>query len=437
MHYHLDAVGGIAGDMFVAALLDLHPERAGTAVDAIRAAGLDDAVGLAHEAHDDGVLTGSRFIVRGPDAGSAGSAERGHEHAAATGAPHSHDHRDPTATPRASHAHAHHHAAHAHVTWAELRARLAGSALAAPVRARAIDIFTHLAVAEGRVHGRAVDEVSFHEVGAWDSIADIVAASALLETLGTASWSVGPLPLGSGRVRTAHGLLPVPAPATALLLEGFACYDDGFAGERVTPTGAAILRHLAPAPGLGAAPRALRRSGHGFGTRRFEGLPNVLRVLEFAPLASVPHGDTVTVIRFEIDDQRGEDLALGLERLRATDGVIDVTQQALTGKHGRLVAAIQVLARPETLAAVSDACFRETTTLGLRVSPTARLVLPREETVGADGTRVKLAHRPHRTTAKAELADLAGATDHAAREARRARAEAAALAAAGEARDDG
>ncbi len=392
MHLHLDAVGGIAGDMFAAALLDVRPDLAGETIAAIRAAGLGEDVALAHEPCNDGVLAGSRFAVSAPGADA----------------------------PAAQH--------HDHVHWSTLRRRLAGSALAPLVRERAIDIFAGLAAAEAAVHGKPVDSVSFHEVGAWDSIADIVAAAFLIEQLGAASWSIGAIPIGSGRVKTAHGLLPVPAPATVLLLEGYACFDDGFPGERVTPTGAAIVRHLAPTRGLGALPRRLLRSGHGFGTRRIEGLPNVLRVLEFAAADQArASADAVTVLRFEVDDQTAEDLALGLERLRAADGVIDVTQVAMVGKHGRQVAGIQVLARPEQVAGVAEACFHETTTLGLRLQPVERLTLARREAAVAGEVRVKLAERAAGATAKAELADLAAADGHAARQARRAAAEAAAL----------
>ena len=139
---------------------------------------------------------------------------------------------------------------------------------------RAIAIFAVLAEAEGRVHGIAPAEVSFHEVGAWDSIMDIVAAAALIEDIGAAGWSTTPVPLGSGRVRSAHGDLPVPTPATALLLEGLEVFDDGRPGERVTPTGAAILRHLMPGQGLPRRRLRLGRVGHGFGTKRFAGISN-------------------------------------------------------------------------------------------------------------------------------------------------------------------
>ena len=119
--------------------------------------------------------------------------------------------------------------------------RLEVARIAPAVRTRALAIFTLLAEAEGAVHGTDPAEVTFHEVGAWDSTVDIVAAAFLIEALDPARWSCGAIPLGSGRVRCAHGLLPLPAPAVVHLLRGLATHDDGIGGERVTPTGAAIL----------------------------------------------------------------------------------------------------------------------------------------------------------------------------------------------------
>jgi len=379
MHIHLDPVGGIAGDMFVAALIDTFPDLAEAALAVVRQAGLDESVTVAARPFDDGVLTGTRFHV----------SKEGGDRAEAHG--HHHDeHHD-----------------HAHTHWAALRAGLETSALPEGVKRHAIGIFTELAKAEAQVHGKPVDEVAFHEVGNWDSIADIVAAATLIEALSPASWSVGPLPIGRGRVRTAHGDLPVPAPATTLLLEGFAFHDDGRAGERVTPTGAAILRYLAPASGLGAAPRVLRCSGHGFGTQAFQGMSNVLRALAFEPGEGEADSDAVAVIGFEIDDQSGEELAVALDHLRAFPGVIDVTQSVALGKKGRMMASVQVLAKPDALDTVCDECFRQTTTLGLRTRIEARRILARRE-VQADARRVKLAARPGGTTAKAEMDDVAG-----------------------------
>jgi len=390
MHIHLDPVGGIAGDMFVGAVLDLHPEFAEPAMAAVRLAGLDDAVALAHIPFSDGILSGSRFDVVLPPA------------------EHTHEHR--------------------HVHWTSLRARLEQSPLAPTVLARTLDIFSLLAEAEARVHGKSIETVSFHEVGAWDSIADIVAAAYVIDALGTCSWSIGTIPLGSGRVDTDHGKLPVPAPATVLLLEGFACFDDGSPGERVTPTGAAIVRHLKPATGIGSAAKTLKHTGHGFGTRRFTGMSNVLRVLEFeSEDDSTLRRDQVSVIEFEIDDQTAEDLALGLERLRATDGVLDVVQMPVTGKQGRVFAGVRILLEPHALQTVIRRCFHETTTIGLRLSMSDRITLPRHEVTSAGGVRSKIAERPAGASVKAELRDLAGGDGHAAREALRRVAETEAL----------
>ena len=242
--FHLDPVGGIAGDMFAAALLDARPDLA----DGLRAAlaGLDlpDSVEIAIDPHRDSALSGARFKVTAPEDDG-----------------------------------------HGHVRLAEVRARLEAARIAPALRSRALAIFVLLAEAEGAVHGVDPAEVTFHEVGAWDATVDIVAAAYLIEALGPARWSVGPVPLGSGRVRCAHGLLPVPAPAVVHLLRGLVTHDDGIEGERVTPTGAAILKHLAPDPVPAREPETLADVGTGFGSRALPGLSNVLRVLEFAPVA--------------------------------------------------------------------------------------------------------------------------------------------------------
>ena len=390
-HLHLDPLGGLAGDMFVAAMLDAWPDLTEGAIGAVRAAGLPQSVAVAAHAHGDGVLRGTRFEVSAPD----------------------------------DHDEGHH---HEHTRFETLRARLKASDLGGGTLDRALDIFGHLARAEGAVHGVPISEVTFHEVGNWDSIADIVAAAHVIEQVDAAAWSAGSLPLGAGRVKTAHGLLPVPAPAVAELLKGFAFHDDGVGGERVTPTGAAILRHLAP--GARPAGGTLQRAGNGFGTRRLPGMSNILRVMAFETAAV--QGDVVAELRFEIDDQTPEDLAVGLERLREAPGVLDVLQWPAFGKKGRMVAQIQVLAEISALDAVSTACFTETTTLGLRRQIVQRAILPRqasEQGAGEDVVRVKAARRPGGiTTAKTEIDDVAGREGgHAARTRRREEAERSAL----------
>jgi pyridinium-3,5-bisthiocarboxylic acid mononucleotide nickel chelatase len=383
-HLHLDPVGGVAGDMFVACLLDAFPEHEGAAVAAAEQLAAVRCQSLAH--HD--VFAGLRFQVR-----------------AASPAGH-----------------------HDHVAWRDIRARLAASSLPEAARTHAIGIFELLAQAEGKVHGVEPEAVSFHEVGAADSVADIVAASWLIAALEPARWSVAPLPIGSGRVRTAHGPMPVPAPATALLLEGFSFLNDGIEGERVTPTGAALLRYLNCAPSLPATAGRLVRSGVGFGSKKFPGIANSLRVLVFESAADAvsPGHRELAVIEFEVDDQSAEDLAAGLDRLRQLAGVHDVLQMAAFGKKGRLITHVQILAQPDALGKVTEACFRETTTIGLRTQLVRGLVLPRRQTevaVGDHSLRVKLVERPDGMSGKAESDDALALESHAARARLRRQAE--------------
>lgn len=390
MELHLDLVGGLAGDMFIAALLDLFPEHEAGLQDSLARAGLPADVTARLAPHNDGVLAGKRFLVERP-----GGAGGGHDH----------------------------------VAWRRIHEGLEASDLDPAVRDHAVAIFRHLAEAEARVHGVAVETVSFHEVGAWDSIADIVGAAHLIAATGATRWTVGTVPLGSGRVRTAHGPLPVPAPATALLLQGFAVIDDGVGGERVTPTGAAILRHLCgdmvpQAP----QPRILGGTGIGFGTRILPGLSNCARVLRFDPAQEAPgfETDSVLVVECEIDDQSGEELALALDRLRSHPAVLDAVQAPVFGKKGRMMAHLRLLARPEARDEILRLCFAETTTIGLRHSVQARAVLPRrmvEVEAGGRTVRVKAVDRPGGLTAKAEADDVADLAGHKARRARRRAAE--------------
>jgi uncharacterized protein (TIGR00299 family) protein len=387
LEIHLDPLGGIAGDMFVAAMLHWRPDLEPGLGRTLALCPLLDSVETESPAHSDGVLTGRRFLVR-----------RGSE-----------DH--------------HHH----HVAWRGIREALKGSALDRATVGQAVAIFSHLAAAEARVHGAEPEDVEFHEVGAWDSIADIVAAAFLIGEIGAARWTVGPLPLGGGRVRTAHGLLPVPAPATAILLEGFETLDDGVGGERVTPTGAAILRHLCdPAVAPSRVPRRLVGSGYGFGTRKLPGVSNCVRVLAFETAAASVASERVAVLECEIDDQTGEDLAQAVERLRGQAGVLDVIQAPAFGKKGRVVTQLRVLAEPGARETALAAIFVETTTIGVRHALVERMALPRRgETVEIDGRAVrrKVVERPSGQTVKAEADDVADAGGHAAREALRRRAE--------------
>lgn len=374
MHIHLDLVGGIAGDMFLAAIVHAWPETEAPIIEAMRAAGLPEDWSAESVAAESAGITGRRFRISG-DAG-------------------------------------HHH--HATGSFRDIRERLLSASLAPAVARRAVSIFRLLAEAEAEIHGKSVDEVHFHEIADWDSVADIVGAATAIEHLGAAGWSVGAIPMGGGSVMTAHGALPVPAPATTLLLRGLEMTDDGIAGERVTPTGAAILAHLDVSQGTRRPTGRLLGCGHGLGTRKLEGRANMVRLLAFDAAAATPVGDwgrddQVGVICFEIDDQTPEDLAVGLERLRDADGVLDVVQYTVAGKKGRLAISLRVLCRVETIDAVIETCFLETTTIGLRYRVEQRVVLNREDIKVAGGALgAKRTARPDgRSTTKVDMDALA------------------------------
>ncbi|MFT4711959.1 MAG: hypothetical protein ACJAVI_003678 [Candidatus Azotimanducaceae bacterium] len=393
MHIHLDLVGGLSGNMFVGAMLDQLKISASTLLSQIELAGFADLVKLTVVDKNDGILTGTYFNVIADDD------------------------------------------AHHHRHYRDIKLRIEQSPLDNDTKRICLSIFHLLAVAEATVHGREVEEVVFHEVGAWDSIADIVTAAWLITQAKVTSSSASPIPLGGGRVQTAHGSLPVPAPATELLLQGFEFVDDGISGERITPTGAAILKYLNP----GSKPKTstLMGSGYGFGSKRFPGISNVVRILFFAdtsiiaqvpldqaslPQANVPKThrpnkttqpwltDDVVQLNFEVDDQTPEDLSVALEYIRQHHGVYDVTQALAYGKKGRIMIAVQVLIDPTTEASIINLCFEETTTLGVRKTNMARAILKRSESsisVEDKIYRVKTAKRPESTTSKVEMDDIA------------------------------
>ncbi len=405
---HLDLVGGLAGDMFVAAMVDALPALEAPVLAAVEALRPADSARPAFTTRDAAGLRARRFGL-------------------AT------DYRHATRRPAMLHGRD---AAHG-TSSATIRARIAGAPLPQATRDHALALLTLLAEAEAGVHGVAPDAVHFHELADWDSLMDLTAAGCIAAELAGAHWTASAPPLGSGQVQTAHGLLPVPTPATAALLTGYAWHDDGVGGERVTPTGAAILRHLVSPQRCGVA-RATGRLvgvGTGAGTRALPGLPNVTRALVFAtpapPDTEATEGDIVTVLEFDVDDMTGEEIALAAERLRAHAGVLDVSLAGRSGKKGRPVTEMRLLSAPAAATAVAHACFRETSTLGLRRREERRCVLRRTDVrlqLDERAVTVKLAQRPDgETSGKAAHDDTAEGASLAARRRMRERAVAAAL----------
>ncbi|KKM11579.1 hypothetical protein SY88_07710 [Clostridiales bacterium PH28_bin88] len=242
---------------------------------------------------------------------------------------------------------------------------LESSSLAPDVVQRSKAVFRRLAEAEGAVHGIPAEQVHFHEVGAVDAIVDVVGTVAGLASLGVEQVWVSPLPLASGWVQSAHGLLPLPAPATAHLLQGVPVYGTALRAELVTPTGAAIVSTLAD--GFGPLPAmTLGQVGYGAGKRSLAH-PNLLRVFtgEIIPPAGGMETDTVSVVETQIDDMNPE-LFGSLWEALFNSGALDVMMNSVQMKKGRPGTKVTVLCHPEKTLAVSQCLLRETTSTGVR-----------------------------------------------------------------------
>ncbi len=331
-HLHFDCPNGIAGDMTLAALLDLGVPEA-VVIDALQGLGVP------------GVTVTVERVSRG-----GLSALRVH---------------GPTEGPEEPHRH-----------WHDIRERLQAAALATPVRDLALAIFTRLAVAEARVHGVGVDHVHFHEVGGLDAFADIVGIAAAITHLAPASITASPLPLGDGTVQTQHGVLPVPAPATVALLEGVPVRPgpEG-AGELVTPTGAAVIRTLANHFGV-APPMQLQGQGFGAGSREIPGRPNVLRVLRGTRIEAPAETGAWVEGFANLDDMNPEIGPWVLERLLEA-GARDAWLEPVVMKKGRAGVKLGFLCLRADTDALCDVLLRESTTLGVRYHAVQRAELPR------------------------------------------------------------
>lgn len=275
----------------------------------------------------------------------------------------------------------------AHRHWSDIREMLATAAVPARVRSRAHDAFAALAEAEGRAHGIDPDRVHFHEVGAWDSIADVVGVCAALEDLGVATVSAGPVALGSGSVRAAHGLIPVPVPAVAELALGWRVRSGG-EGELATPTGMALVRSLSEQcedlPDL--VPEAV---GVGAGTRDVEDRPNVVRVV-LGTLGGAVDGSRVELLETNVDDLDPR-LWPGVLAELIQAGAADAWLTPILMKKGRPAHTLSVLCAPALAETMVELIFAQVPTLGVRRSVVTRAVRDRtSRTVLVDGVQVRI-----------------------------------------------
>lgn len=403
LHVHFDPVSGIAGDMTVAALVDAGVPAA-VVSDAVNAIGVP-GLRVRFEARKRGAFVGRGFVVTAPKvraAAKVGAAAKSaaanahhdhihaHGHDAADGHAHAHDDAgdDQLAAGHAAGAHD-----HQHRDYAEIRRLLRRAKLDPDARALAEEIFARLAEVEAALHGTSVDRVTFHEVGAFDSIADVVGAAAAIAWLAPASIGSAAPVVGNGTVRTAHGIVPVPAPATAALLRGVPIRVEGH-GELTTPTGAAILTSIVDQFGA-PPPMRIAAIGYGAGTRELSDRANVLRILIGEPVGRLlaPSADEVLLFEANIDDMSGQLLAALFEALFAA-GALDAWATPIIMKKGRPAHQVSALVDPARAPIVERAFFLNSTTLGIRKRAVARATLARsiaEAETPYGRVRVKLA----------------------------------------------
>src|SRR5262245_38155321 len=378
---YLDCFSGIAGNMFLGALLDLGLPQRELEAD-LR------GLGVAHRLRVRRVRRGpiaARYVevlvpghlgrersgrARAAD-GHAAHAHGGHAHA-----DHAHGaaHRGPVRGARRAARARGEHAGHGR-SYVEVRRIVERARVDAAVRRRALTIFEALGRAEARVHGIALEQVHFHEVGAVDAIVDVVGAAIGLGRLGVAKVAASPVALGSGQVESDHGRLPLPAPATLELLRGVPTVPAHVAWETVTPTGAAILRGVAEE--FGELPAMTVESiGHGAGDDRPGPMPNVLRAV--LGRRGGARADRVAILETNLDDLVPEHFDHLMERLFDA-GALDVSLQHLQMKKNRPGILVRVLARPSDRIALARVLFTESTAIGVRASESERIVLEREE----------------------------------------------------------
>ena len=286
------------------------------------------------------------------------------------------------------HHHEHHHAHHHH-SLDDILSIVGSLSLPEKAKDAAAQVYRLLADAESRAHGRPVGEVHFHEVGAFDAVADIAAACWLLGEIAPDEIVASPVNFGGGTVRCAHGVLPVPAPATAFLLEGIPAYGDGeIRCELCTPTGAALIRHFAGRFGPMPAMKS-EKIGYGAGTKEFDGRANLLRTT-LGEDAATEGSDEVCELKCNIDDMTGEAIAFACERIFEA-GALDVLTVPATMKKGRPGVVLFALCAQDRKDEVTRAMFRHTSTLGIRETTCRRSVLSRrEESVAMpDGSTIR------------------------------------------------
>ena len=378
---YIECAMGAAGDMLMAALSELLPDPQGF-VDRMNGLGLP-GVRFERQAARKCGITGTHIAVtidghEEPDHDHDHDHGHIHDHAHDHGHSHDHDHdhghaHDHEHLHDHDHGHGHPHG-HAHHALADIHAVIGALDVPDRVKADAAAVYARIAEAEAAVHGEPVEQVHFHEVGALDAVADVTGVCLLMDLIRPDRVVVSPVHVGSGEVRCAHGVLPVPAPATARILMGAPIYGGEVRGELCTPTGAALLTHFADSFGPMPA-MAVARIGCGMGTKDFD-RPNCVRVM-LGESADGEAGERVSELCCNLDDMTGEALGFAMDALRDA-GALDVYCQPIQMKKSRPGQMLCCLCRPEEEQRFAALMLRHTTTLGVRCRELRRYTLERE-----------------------------------------------------------
>ena len=378
----LDCGMGAAGDMLAAALYELLDDKEAF-IQKMNACGIPGVKFVAEPSVKCGI-TGTHFrvLIDGveepvvcPTPSASGEAhhhEHCHEHehapvvcptSSASGENHAHEHEH-------EHAHEHDHH-HVHRSMADIEHIIGSLSLSEKVKQDALEVYRLIAEAESAAHGRPVTEIHFHEVGTMDAIADVTAVCQLIELLGVEKVLASPVHVGCGKVRCAHGVLPVPAPATAFILKGVPIYGGKIEGELCTPTGAALLKKFVSSYGE-MPPMKVEKIGYGMGTKDFE-VANCVRAL----LAeTIGEGDMVVELSCNLDDMTPERIGFAMERLFEA-GALDVYTVPVGMKKSRPGVMLCVMCREAARDEMVRLVFQHTTTLGVRETRSRRYTLQR------------------------------------------------------------
>lgn len=357
---YIDCSMGAAGDMLMSALLELHPNREDF-IKKINGINIPDVNIRAEKSVKCGITgTHTEVSVKGISE-SEDMFTHTHKHEHSHNHEHNHEH---------EHKHSHH---HSHRNMDKIENIINSLNVNENVKKNALEVYRLIAEAEGFVHGKKIEDIHFHEVGTMDAVADITGVCMLIDEIGAERIIASPVNTGSGQVKCAHGILPVPAPATAYVLRGIPIYSDGTKGELCTPTGAALLKHFvnefSDMPVMN-----VENIGYGMGTKDFE-KANCLRVF----IGETENRENeITELNCNIDDMTAEEVSFACNRLRK-EGALEVYTTAIGMKKNRQGVLLTCLCRNEDKEKILETIFKYTSTIGIRECVYKRYVLDRYE----------------------------------------------------------